>query len=69
MEFETSKYELYQIIYGSIHVIEDLLFCTDLIFTSKPHLVVDSGVHPSLHSNCHHQIRLARNMTLRAKEH
>ena len=30
--------------------------CIDLIFTDQPNLVVDSGVHPSLHSNCHHQI-------------
>ena len=30
--------------------------CTDLIFTDQPNLIVDSGVHPSLHSNCHHKI-------------
>ena len=30
--------------------------CIDLIFTDQPNLVVDSGVHPSLHPNCHHQI-------------
>ena len=30
--------------------------CIDLIFTDQPNLVVDSGVHPSLHTNCHHQI-------------
>ena len=28
----------------------------DLIFTDQPNLIVDSGVHPSSHSNCHHQI-------------
>ena len=28
----------------------------DLIFTDQPNLIVDNGVHPSLHSNCHHQI-------------
>ena len=27
-----------------------------LIFTDQPSLVVDSGVHPALHVNCHHQI-------------
>ena len=27
-----------------------------LIFTNQPNLVVDSGTHPSLHPNCHHQI-------------
>ena len=28
----------------------------DLIFTDKPGLSVNSGVHSSLHPNCHHQI-------------
>ena len=31
--------------------------CIDLIFTSKPNL---TGVHSSLHSNCHHQIIFAK---------
>ena len=26
------------------------------MFTDQPNLVIDSGVHPSLHPNCHHQI-------------
>ena len=30
--------------------------CTDLIFNDKPGLLVDSGVHSSLHPNCPHQI-------------
>ena len=29
--------------------------CIDPIFTDKQGLSVDSGVHPSLHPNCHHQ--------------
>ena len=69
VELATSKYELYQIINESIHVLENILFCTDLIFTSDPNLVVDSSVHPSLHPNYHHQIKLTRNLALRAKEH
>ena len=31
--------------------------CIDLIFTSQPNLIIESGVHPSLHSNCHHQLK------------
>ena len=27
-----------------------------LIFTDQPNLVIESGVHPSLHEQCHHQI-------------
>ena len=30
--------------------------CINLIFTDKPGLSVDSGVHSSLHPNCHDQI-------------
>ena len=30
--------------------------CINLIFTDKPGLSVDSGVHSSLRPNCHHQI-------------
>ena len=30
--------------------------CIDLIFTDQPNLVIETGVHPSLHEQCHHQI-------------
>ena len=30
--------------------------CIDLILTEQPNLVIESGVHPSLHEQCHHQI-------------
>ena len=30
--------------------------CIDLIFTDQPNLSVNSGVHASLHPNCHHRI-------------
>ena len=30
--------------------------CIDLTFTVQPSLIVDCGIHPSLHLNCHHQI-------------
>ena len=30
--------------------------CIGLIFTDQPNLSVNSGVHASLHPNCHHQI-------------
>ena len=34
--------------------------CIDLIFSSQPNLVSDSGVHPSLYQTCHHQIIYAK---------
>ena len=34
--------------------------CIDLTFTSQPNLVMESGVQPSLHPNCHHQLVFAK---------
>ena len=31
-----------------------------LIFISQPNLVVEPGVHPTLHPNCHHKIVFAK---------
>ena len=30
--------------------------CIDLIFTDQPNLFLETGVHPSVHEQCHHQI-------------
>ena len=38
------------------HLFNTSFSCIDLIFTSPPSLMIDSGVHSSLHPNCHHQI-------------
>ena len=45
-----------QLIAEPIHVLENSSSCIDLIFTNQPNLIMDSGVHPSLHSKCHHQV-------------
>ena len=34
--------------------------CIDFIFTDQPNLAVDSGVHPTIHGNCHHQILFSK---------
>ena len=34
--------------------------CLDLIFTSQPNMVIESGVYSSLNSSCHHQIAFAK---------
>ena len=39
--FAASKYELNQFINKSTHVLENVLVCIDLNFTSKPNLVMD----------------------------
>ena len=43
-------------IYEPTHIFSNSSSCIDLIFPNKPNLAVDSGTHPSLQPNCHHQI-------------
>ena len=45
-----------QVISDPTHIVETSSSCVDLIFTSQPNLVMNAGVHFSLHPNCHHQI-------------
>ena len=52
----TTAHGLHQIISQPTHLLPTSSTCIDLIFTDQPNLVVNSGVHPSLHKNCHHQI-------------
>ena len=56
----TSQFGLSQIINEATHILEASSSCIDLIFTTQPNLVVESGVHPSLHENCHHQLVFAK---------
>ena len=55
----TSQFGLQQIIKEPTRFIGGSL-CIDLIFTSQPNLVMESGVHSSLHANCHHHITFAK---------
>ena len=47
-----SQFEFHQV--EPTHIL-DTSSCIDLIFTSQPNLITESGVHSSLRSNCHHQ--------------
>ena len=51
-----TEYYLKQVINEPIHLLENFSSCIDLILISQPNLVIDAGVHPFLHANCHHQI-------------
>ena len=51
-----STHGFHQLIFEPTHILRNSLSCIDLIFTDQPSSVVDSGVHPTLHENCHHQI-------------
>ena len=51
----TTPYGLEQFIPVPTQILPNSSTCIDLIFTDQSNLVVDSGVYPSLHTNCHHQ--------------
>ena len=59
IESITSQCGLHQLINESTHLLNNSSWCIDLIFTSQPKVLVESGVHPSLHPNCDHQIIFA----------
>ena len=52
----TSDLGLHQLISEPTHLMGDSKSCIDLIFNDQPSLIIESGVHPSLHEQCHHQI-------------
>ena len=56
LESFTSQCGFKQVISDPTHILESSLSCIDLIFTSQPNLVMNSGAHSSLHPNCHHHI-------------
>ena len=56
----TSSYGLNQLIQEPTHILNSSSSCIDLTFTLQPNLVMESGIHSSLHSNCHHQIVFAK---------
>ena len=60
IESITSQFGLNKLINEPIHLLQNSSSCIDLIFTSQPNIVVKSGVRPSLHPNCHHQIIFAK---------
>ena len=55
-----SLFGLQQIIKEPTHILDNSSSCIDLIFTSQPNLTIESGVYPSLHPNCHHQVVYAK---------
>ena len=56
----TSQFGLQQLIDEPTHHTRNSYSCIDLIFVLQPNLVMESGVHSSLHENCHHQIIYAK---------
>ena len=66
ISYKGSKLDILTCSHGLDQLINELIYLLDsspshinLIFTSQPNLVVESGT-PSLHPNCHHQSVLAK---------
>ena len=59
-KFEISTLELTFFMNKNFRVIFTLMgdsrSCIDLILSDQPNLIIESGVHPSLHEHCHHRI-------------
>ena len=56
---------MHQLVSDPTRLLPNESSCTDLIFTEQANLVINSGVHPSLHPNCDHQITFSRyNLTV-----
>ena len=51
-----SQFPLSQVINEPTDISQNFNSCIDLLFTNQQNLIPDLGIHPSLHSNCHHQI-------------
>ena len=60
IEGVTSQNGLHQEINEPTHILNNSSSCIDLMFSSKPNLLIEPGVHPSLHRSCHHQIFFAK---------
>ena len=60
IEAITSQFGLQQIINEPTHTQGKSVSCIDLLFSSQPNLVMNSGFHSSLHQNYHHQIIFAK---------
>ena len=52
----TSSNGFSQLINEPTHIQANSSSCIDFAFSDQPYLSVNSGVHASLHQNCHHQI-------------
>ena len=52
LDYLTSLYGMKQVITEPTHILENSSSCIDLIFSNQPNVIMDSGVHLTLHSKC-----------------
>ena len=63
IKFESSGldfHNLHQLIETPTHLLRNSATCITLVFTNQPHFVMESGIHSSLSTACHHEIPFAK---------
>ena len=56
----TTQLGFHWLINKPTHKLQKSSSCLDLTFTSQPNMIIESGVHSSLHSSYHRQIAFAK---------
>ena len=56
LDYLTSLNDIKQVITEPTHILEKSSRFIDVILSNKPNLITESGVYPTLHLKCHHQI-------------
>ena len=54
------QFGLHQVIKEPTDTLHNSSSCIDIIIALHPNLIIESGVHPSLHPNCQHQLIYAK---------
>ena len=60
IDYLATSYGFQQLMSELTHILKNSSSCIDLIFTDQPNLITDSGTHPFLLSNCHHNITFCK---------
>ena len=60
IESITLQFGLHQLKNKTAQLLQNSSSCSDLIVTSQPNVLVELGVHPPLHPNCHHKTIFAK---------
>ena len=60
IDYLTTSYGFQQLISEPTYILKNSSTCIDLVFTDQPNLITDSGIHPSLHPNCHYDITFCK---------
>jgi len=55
-----NNYGITQLVHQPTYIINNTKTCIDLVATDQPNLFLTNEIHPSLHTNCHHQLNFSK---------